>query len=357
MCPVSSTPTAIWKWTSTAAGRGCGRRPDAGRGGAALLLPGSSSPKGGNYNNTDLYLAATYANYTLKYSYTPGDFFSTPDSKGTWYLDGTANFDLGDGWGLVGHLGYQKLKNQTNMNGDSISHYVDYKLGVTKDLKGWVLGLAAVGATKDNWLPTKYGHPSGRLGRCSRWRAASEGPKAAGGAPRRTRADGGPARAAAALPPLALQCAVACNPGPRKMSDVLNIESLDLEARGIAAARARSCSWRAPCRANAWWPPPCAASPPMKSPASRRSCVRPRSAWCRAARILASVAAVPCSTWSPAPRWRSSSVRWRTPSGTSASSVPRACCRPAGPDLGLPLPRPPVGAGGAEEGRRAGGLP
>ena len=56
--------------------------------------------------------------------------------------------------------------------------------GRDQDLKGWVLGLAAVGATKDNWLPTKYGHPSGRLGRCSRWRAASEGPKAAGGAPR-----------------------------------------------------------------------------------------------------------------------------------------------------------------------------
>ena len=175
--------------------------------------PGSSSPKGGNYNNTDLYLAATYANYTLKYSYTPGDFFSTPDSKGTWYLDGTANFDLGDGWGLVGHLGYQKLKNQTNMNGDSISHYVDYKLGVTKDLKGWVLGLAAVGATKDNWLPTKYGHPSGRLGRCSRWRAASEGPKAAGGrAPPGRGPTAVPRGAAAALPPLALQCAVACNP-------------------------------------------------------------------------------------------------------------------------------------------------
>lgn len=66
--------------------------------------PGSSSPKGGNYNNTDLYLGASYGNYSLKYSYTPSDFFSTPDSKGTWYLDGTANFDLGDGWGLVGHL-------------------------------------------------------------------------------------------------------------------------------------------------------------------------------------------------------------------------------------------------------------
>ena len=80
------------------------------------------------------------------------------------------------------------------MNGDSISHYVDYKLGVTKDLKGWVLGLAAVGATKDNWLPTKYGHPSGRLGRCSRWRAASEGPKAAGG---RARPDAGRRRSRA----------------------------------------------------------------------------------------------------------------------------------------------------------------
>ena len=195
MCPVSSTPTAIWKWTSTAAGRGCGRRPDAGRGGAALLLPGSSSPKGGNYNNTDLYLAATYANYTLKYSYTPGDFFQHARQQGTWYLDGTANFDLGDGWGLVGHLGYQKLKNQTNMNGDSISHYVDYKLGVTKDLKGWV---------RWAWRPwarprTTGCRPSTAIrrdvwGRCSRWRAASEGPKAAGGAPARTRADGGPAR-------------------------------------------------------------------------------------------------------------------------------------------------------------------
>jgi len=126
--------------------------------------PGSSSPKGGNYNNTDLYVGLSYANYSLKYSYTPSDFFSAPDTKGTWYLDGTATFDLGDGWGLVGHLGYQKLKKQVDMDGDGIGHYVDYKLGVTKDLKGWVVGLAAVGATKDNWLPTKYGHPSGRLG-------------------------------------------------------------------------------------------------------------------------------------------------------------------------------------------------
>lgn len=126
--------------------------------------PGSNSPKGGNYNNTDLYIGATYANYSLKYSYTPSDFFSTPNSKGTWYLDASATFDLGDGWGLVGHVGYQKLKNQVDTDGDELGHYVDYKLGVTKDIKGWIFGLAAVGASKDNWYNTKYDHPAGRLG-------------------------------------------------------------------------------------------------------------------------------------------------------------------------------------------------
>jgi Bacterial protein of unknown function (Gcw_chp) len=106
----------------------------------------------------------SYANYSLKYSYTPTDFFSAPDTKGTWYLDGSATFDLGGGWGFMAPLGYQKLKNQTNMDGDSLGHYVDDKVGVTKDLSGWVVSLAAVGASKDNWLPTEYGHPSGRIG-------------------------------------------------------------------------------------------------------------------------------------------------------------------------------------------------
>ncbi|SAI54564.1 Bacterial protein of uncharacterised function (Gcw_chp) [Bordetella ansorpii] len=129
--------------------------------------PGSSSAKsGGNINNTDLYVGLTYKTYSLKYSYTPGDFFGAPDTSGTWYLDASGTYDLGDGWGLVGHVGYQRLKGgvQYTADGEKISGYVDYKLGVTKDLKGWVVGLAAVGANKDNWLPTKYGHPSGRLG-------------------------------------------------------------------------------------------------------------------------------------------------------------------------------------------------
>lgn len=120
--------------------------------------------KGGNFNNTDLYLGLSIEMFSLKYSYSPSDFFNTPDSKGSWYLEAAANVDLGNGWGLDAHLGYQKLKNQVNMEGEGIGHYVDYRLGVSKDLSGWVLGLAVVGASASDWLPTRSGRKSGRPG-------------------------------------------------------------------------------------------------------------------------------------------------------------------------------------------------
>lgn len=129
--------------------------------------PGSTAPKDGDsITNTDIYLGLTYKTFSLKYSYTPSDFFGVDDTKNTWYLDASGTYDLGDGWGLVGHVGYQRLKGAVSYTseGEHISGYVDYKFGVTKDLKGWVLGAAVVGANHDDWLPTKNGHPSGRIG-------------------------------------------------------------------------------------------------------------------------------------------------------------------------------------------------
>jgi uncharacterized protein (TIGR02001 family) len=102
--------------------------------------------------------------YSLKYSYTPGDFFGQPNSKKTWYVDATANFDLGDGWGVLGHVGYQRLKNLTDKHNNALGHYLDYKLGVTKDYLGWRLGVAAVGTSKDDWYVTKHGDNAGRWG-------------------------------------------------------------------------------------------------------------------------------------------------------------------------------------------------
>lgn len=125
--------------------------------------------KRGAIDNLDLYVglnydAGRYGSYGLKYSYTPGDFFKAPDSKGTWYLSADAAYDLGDGWSIDAHVGYQKLKNAADRHGRSLSHYVDYKLGVNKDINGWVVGLAAVGATRSSWYATSQGHDAGRLG-------------------------------------------------------------------------------------------------------------------------------------------------------------------------------------------------
>ena len=59
-------------------------------------------------------------------------------TDGTGYLELNANYDLGDGWGINGHVGQLNLKNIGN--GD----YTDWKVGVTKDVNGWVFGLSYV---------------------------------------------------------------------------------------------------------------------------------------------------------------------------------------------------------------------
>lgn len=82
----------------------------------------------GKVDNKELYIGATWNVLSAKYYYSVGDYFSTPDSKGSSYLDVAANFDLGEGWGVNAHVGHVKAKNIANAS------YTDYKLGVTKDL-------------------------------------------------------------------------------------------------------------------------------------------------------------------------------------------------------------------------------
>jgi uncharacterized protein (TIGR02001 family) len=100
--------------------------------------PGSNDPVLGEIDNTELYVGAAWKWLSLKYFHAVSDFFSVPDTKNSNYLDLTASYAFGAGWGLVGHIGHQKIKN------NSAADYTDYKLGVTKDLSGWVLGVAYV---------------------------------------------------------------------------------------------------------------------------------------------------------------------------------------------------------------------
>jgi uncharacterized protein (TIGR02001 family) len=89
-------------------------------------------------DNTELYVGAAWKWLSAKYFHAVSDFFGVPDTKNSSYIDLTANFTFGAGWGLVGHIGHQKVKNI------SAADYTDYKLGITKDVAGWVLGAAFV---------------------------------------------------------------------------------------------------------------------------------------------------------------------------------------------------------------------
>ncbi len=99
--------------------------------------------------NKELYIGGSWKTISLKYSYSVDDYFSLrgwdktgtsthKSTKGTSYLDLSGTHDLGDGWGVNGHVGYLNAKNMKN--GD----YTDWKLGVTKDISGWVIGLSYV---------------------------------------------------------------------------------------------------------------------------------------------------------------------------------------------------------------------
>ena len=96
--------------------------------------PGSRKPSGNaKPQTTEVYGALTWKWLSAKYSVTTGSLFgwTSPTGEktdGSGYFDVTATYDLGDGWGVVGHAGHQEVKHR-----DSAS-YDDWKVGVTKDV-------------------------------------------------------------------------------------------------------------------------------------------------------------------------------------------------------------------------------
>jgi uncharacterized protein (TIGR02001 family) len=103
---------------------------------------------GENANTFELYGALTYKIVTAKYSHSLTNLFGTPDSKGSGYLDLSAAFDLGSGYSLTPHVGWQRIRH--------FGTYMDYSLTGAKDLgNGLSLTLAVVGT---NWK-SHFGAP------------------------------------------------------------------------------------------------------------------------------------------------------------------------------------------------------
>lgn len=106
--------------------------------------PGNFNGAGATPDTTEVYAAIGWKFITLKYNYVVSKYIfawgdqsgGNGDNRGSGYLDLAANYDLGGGWGIQGHVGRQNIKNYSNAS------YTDWKLGVTKDLGFGVVGLA-----------------------------------------------------------------------------------------------------------------------------------------------------------------------------------------------------------------------
>ena len=108
-----------------------------------------------NPNTTEVYGAITSGPVTAKLSYALTnlfgnyDFGANRDSKGSYYLDISGSFDVGNGLMLTPHVGYQKVRRITNAS------YTAYSLTLSKDFNGLAPSVAIVGtnANKSFYVP------------------------------------------------------------------------------------------------------------------------------------------------------------------------------------------------------------
>ena len=102
-----------------------------------------------NPNTQELYVGLSYKWLSAKYSHATSSHFIgwyggsayDKNTRGSNYLELNANYDMGDGWTLIGHIGHQKVKNSVNSTYKN-ANYNDWKLGVSKDVGFGVVTLA-----------------------------------------------------------------------------------------------------------------------------------------------------------------------------------------------------------------------
>jgi len=111
-------------------------------------------------NTNEIYGAATVGVFTAKYSYATSNLFGNKDSKGSYYLDLSAALDLGEGYSLTPHLGYQSMAKTPD------GTYTDYALTLGKDLGNGLSASAALIGTnaKKSFYYTPAGKATGDAG-------------------------------------------------------------------------------------------------------------------------------------------------------------------------------------------------
>jgi uncharacterized protein (TIGR02001 family) len=103
--------------------------------------PTKNFPSAPKADTTEVYGAIGWKWLSLKYSTVVSNHIfgwtttTGGDTSGSDYIDLTGTLDLGNGWGVSGHVGHQKIKDNDGAS------YSDYKIGVTKDVGFGTVGL------------------------------------------------------------------------------------------------------------------------------------------------------------------------------------------------------------------------
>ena len=111
-------------------------------GAITYYYPGDAIPGATDPDTTEVYLGASWNFLSVKYSHVVSDHifaWTTADggkTRGSYYIEVNADYDLGSGWGLIGHVGYQDIKDNDDAS------YTDRKIGVAKDFGFAVATLA-----------------------------------------------------------------------------------------------------------------------------------------------------------------------------------------------------------------------
>jgi conserved hypothetical protein, proteobacterial len=115
--------------------------------------PGDDIPGATDPDTTEAYVGASWEFLSLKYSHVVSEHFVgwTTDTGGktrnSYYVELNGSYDLGSGWGVLGHVGYQNVKDNDDAS------YTDWKVGVTKDIG---FGVVTVAYTDTNADDTAY---------------------------------------------------------------------------------------------------------------------------------------------------------------------------------------------------------
>lgn len=114
------------------------------------FYPGSQVNGVVSPNTLEGYVGLSWEFLSFKYSHSFSNLFGFADSKGSQYYDLTASKAFGD-YTVTGHFGRQHVANLSSAS------YNDWKIGVSRDVLGFTVGLSYVDTDTD-----VYTSPSGR---------------------------------------------------------------------------------------------------------------------------------------------------------------------------------------------------